>query len=142
MAIPIYLYQDNRKDGTNLWYGQVTHYGTRSLDDLAEEIQENCSLKKSDCLAVNAELVEVIKYELLNSNKVRLDGFGTFSPALRGKGALSEKDYSPTEYVKDVHVNFVASYRMPWHGKAMRKWTSDITYERIGGPLHSKKKNG
>ena len=140
MAIPIYVYQDTRSNGTGLWYGQTTHYGTLTLDDLAEEVQNNCSLKKSDCMAINTELVEVIKNELLNSNKVRLDGFGTFAPALRGKGAMSEEKYSPTECVTDVHVNFVASYTMPWHNKAVREWTSDVKFERIGAPLHSKKK--
>ena len=134
MALPYYVYQDNRKNGTNLWYAKATSYGTVTLDDLADEIQTNCSLKKSDCLAVNAELLQVIKNELSNSNCVYLDGFGYFKTAIHGKGASSEKDYTPQECVKQLCTNFVPSYGYSNIGgsKTYRcPWTEGITLKRV-----------
>lgn len=143
MAVPYYIYQDNRKNGTKLWYGRATFFGTLTLDDIAAEIQNNCSLRESDCKAINIELVEAINYELKNSTKVVLDGLGYFTPAFTSKGAVSEDKYNPDECIKNLRVNFNAK----WHiektgdgGKAVRKWTQGTEFKKMPGPLWAKKK--
>lgn len=143
MALPYYLYQDNRKNGTNLWYAKATHYGILSLEDLAKEVQRNCSLKLSDCIAVNTELVEVILNELRNSMKVELGDFGYFTPAIKSKGCIDKKDFTPTEYIRDAHVNFVAKWgieKMHGKGKSVRQWTQGAQLKLISGPLWKSEK--
>ncbi len=138
MALPYYMHQDNRKNGTSLWYARATHFGIVTLDDLAEEVQQNCSLKKSDCLAVNSELVSVILNELRNSNKVKLDGFGIFTPAITSKGSVNEEDFNASEFIKGARVNFLAKYTIE-NGKGKRAWTQGLELLKVGGPLHSSK---
>ena len=52
--------------------------GTLDLNGIAELIQPNSTAKKSDALAVLAEMVEVISDALKSSQRVKIDGFGTF----------------------------------------------------------------
>ena len=124
-AIQYVTYQDNRKNGTNLWYGRAVYPSTIDLDAIAERIQQNCSMKKSDVMAVLTELIETMRYELQNSNKVKLDGFGTFYIGLRSKGAIDEKDFNANEYVKGFRVKFLAEGKMQ-NGKITRTFTEGI----------------
>ncbi len=101
------VYQDNRKNGTKLFYGRATHLQTIDENILAERIQRNCSMKKSDVLAVLCELVEVMNDELQNSNKVKLNGLGTFSIGIRSTGAMTEEDYKASENIKGFKVRFL-----------------------------------
>ena len=144
MAVPYYVYQDNRRNGTRLWYGRATFFGTLTLDDIAAEIQNNCSLRESDCKAINWELVEAISYELKNSSKVVLDGLGYFTPAFRSAGAVTEDKFTAEENIKNLRVNFNAK----WHiersgngGKAVRKWTQGTGFKEMPGPLWPSKKS-
>lgn len=144
MAVPYYVYQDNRRNGTRLWYGRATFFGTLTLDDIAAEIQNNCSLRESDCKAINLELVEAISYELKNSSKVVLDGLGYFTPAFTSKGAVQEDKFNAEEHIKNLRVNFNAK----WHiersgnvGKAVRKWTQGTEFKEMPGPLWPSKKS-
>ena len=61
MALNYKLYQSNRKDDTKgKWYARVTHASTIDTNGLAAIMQANCTVKRSDILAVIAELVEVM----------------------------------------------------------------------------------
>lgn len=144
MAVPYYIYQDNRRNvGTQLWYGRATFFGTLTLDDIAAEIQNNCSLRESDCKAINIELVEVINQELKNSSKVVLDGLGYFTPAFRSSGAIAEDKFSADENIKNLRVNFNAKWNIEKTGdggRAVRKWTQGTEFKKMTGPLWASKK--
>ena len=124
-AIQYVTYQDNRKNGTNLWYGRVVYPSTIDLDAIAERIQQNCSMKKSDVMAVLVEMVETMRYELQNSNKVKLDGFGTFSIGIKSKGAVSEEEFNANENVKGFRVKFLAEGKKQ-NGKITRTFTEGL----------------
>lgn len=144
MAVPYYVYQDNRKNGTRLWYGRATFFGTLTLDDIAAEIQNNCSLRESDCKAINWELVEAISYELKNSSKVVLDGLGYFTPAFRSAGSVTEDKFNPEENIKNLRVNFNAKWNLESTGngrRAVRKWTQGTEFKKMPGPLWPSKKS-
>ena len=78
MALLYKIVRDNRKNSTNLYYGRAVQINTIDTDGLADIIQRNCTLKKSDVIAVIAELVEVMTDQLQNSVTVKLNNFGTF----------------------------------------------------------------
>lgn len=109
--IPIYLYQDKRSIGNGLWYARATHYGIVTLDDIAAEVERNCSLKISDCLAINHEFLEVIGRGLRNSQKVQLGNMGYFKPSISGTGAVSGESYKIQEHLTRFGVKFVAQKR-------------------------------
>ena len=106
MAILTKVYRDNREKSQNLYYGRAVILNTLGTNDLAEIIQNNCTVKKSDVVAVLMELVEVMTAQLQNSNAVRLDGFGTFKIGLKTHGAASAKEFSCDDNVDGFRCNF------------------------------------
>lgn len=108
MAILYKLFQDNRKNSSypGKWYARAIHQNIVGLDDIAERIQRNCSMKMSDVLAVLTEMREVIKDELQASNAVRLDGIGIFSPGIKTIPADTAADFSPLKNIVGYRINF------------------------------------
>lgn len=102
------LYQDNRSNQPEKgkWFARAKHVGTVDTDMLAEEMQTNCTLKKSDILAVVSELVDVMRTHLQMSQRVKLNGLGAFKLGITTKGAPTVKEFSVAENVRGVHVLF------------------------------------
>ena len=112
MAISYKLMQNTNEDSAynGQFYAKAVHTDEINLDAIAERIQRNCSMKKSDCLAVLTELVEVMKDELQASHIVRIDGLGTFKVGIRGKYAESIAKFNPNVNIVGYKVNFRPSY--------------------------------
>ena len=60
MALLYKTYRDNRIDSDHLWYARAIQLNTINTAGLEDIIQRNCSMKRSDVLAVLTELVEVM----------------------------------------------------------------------------------
>ena len=125
MAIQYVVVKDVRKEGTGLYYGRAIHPSTIDLPVIAERIQRNSSMTKGDVLAVLTEMVSVMKDELQNSNKVKLNGLGTFYVSLRTKGVSEEEKFNANDNVKAFTVNFLAEGRKQ-NGKMVRTFTDGI----------------
>ncbi|KXB83653.1 putative DNA-binding protein [Prevotella sp. DNF00663] len=108
MAVNYKLYQCKR-EGRFLgkWYARAVHNGVVGTDELAEIMQRNCTVKKSDIKAVLTELVEVMQDELQNSKRVRIDGLGSFKLGISSLAAPTAKEYTIAKHVKRVHVLFM-----------------------------------
>lgn len=108
MPILYKLRQDNRKNSVNKgkWYARSITNGTVGTNELANIMQRNCTLKKSDIIAVIAELVETMQDQLQNSMRVKLDGFGAFKIGLKTTPADSAKNFNAAQNVVDMRVNF------------------------------------
>ena len=100
MSVFYRLHQD-QSTGTKRsgkWYARAVPTACIGTRQLAEIIQRNCTVKKSDVMAVLEELVEVMKDQMQDSKRVKLDGFGSLGwqqvqavPAgLQGRGVASE----------------------------------------------------
>ena len=109
MALLYKIVRDNRKNSGNLYYGRAVQIQSVDTDGLADIIQRNCTVKKSDVLAVINELVEVMTDQLQNSVSVKLDGFGTFKIGLKTVGADKAENFSITRNVKGLRVNFISA---------------------------------
>ena len=108
MAVSYRLYQNNREGKfKGMWYARASHNGTVDINKPADIMQANCTVKRSDILAVISELVEVMTTELQNSKRVRIDGFGTFKLGINTKAADHAKDFSVSRNVTGVHVLFL-----------------------------------
>jgi len=108
MAVFYKLYQDNRETSKfkGKWYARAVHTGTVGIDDLADEMQANCTVKRADIVAVLSELVETMKTHLQMSHRVKLDRLGTFKIGINTKPAATIKDFTVNDNVKAVHVLF------------------------------------
>ena len=105
MAVKYKIYQSKRNDRfKGRWYARAVHEGTVTTDDLADIMQDNCTVKRSDILAVISELVEVMRTQLQNSMRVKLDRFGTFKLGISTTSAEKAKDFTPGANIKGIHV--------------------------------------
>ena len=106
MAVLINVRQDNRKNSNKLFYGKVIHPSTVDLNGIAEQITDLCTVTKSDVQVVLTELIEIMNYELANSNKILLDDFGYFSVGIKSSGSLMKDEWNILENLKNFHINF------------------------------------
>ena len=125
MAVKYKIYQSNRKDAFNgKWYARAVHDGTVTTDDLADIMQDNCTVKRSDILAVISELVETMTSQLQNSMKVKIAHFGTFKLGISSSPADSAKDFSASSNIKNVHVLFLPEVKIDAKGNRMQTFIS------------------
>ena len=81
------------------WFAQAVMTGTIDTDALAEIMQRNCTVKKSDILAVISELIETMADQLQNSKRIKLNGFGAFKLGIENAagGAATAAEFSASK---------------------------------------------
>ena len=110
MSVRYKLYQDNRSESKTYgkWYARAVYNSRpKTLKQLALKIQENVSVKKSDVKAVLDELVGVLKEWLQDSNRVKIEGLGSFKIGLKTKPADTAKEFTASRHVVGARVNFL-----------------------------------
>ena len=93
------------------WYARAVVSENVTTDQLADEIQRNASVKKSDVKAVLCELSEVLNQKLIQGARVVLDGLGAFKVCISTTGADTEKEFTAAN-IKSVRVNFQPETRV------------------------------
>lgn len=85
------------------WFAKAVSLSTVDTKQLAEEISHSTTVTRADIMAVIIELVQVMKNHLLNSDKVQVDGLGSFSVGIKSKAA---------DAIEDVNANKITGYRV------------------------------
>ena len=108
MAVFYKKFQDNRKNSLNKgkWYARAVHTQTVDIDDLADEMQANCTVKRADIVAVLSELVETMQQHLQMSHRVKLNRLGAFKIGMSTKPADTADAFNARDNVKSVHIIF------------------------------------
>ena len=107
MALNYKIYQSNANNSTKgKFYAPASHKETVGIKELAAVMQDNCTVKHSDIVAVLSELSEVMKQELQRGNRVRIDGLGIFKVNIRSKGAKTAQEFSAAENILGTRINF------------------------------------
>lgn len=121
MAVNFKIYQSNRKGNTNgKFYARAAHRETVGTKELAEVMQNNSTVKRSDIVAVLTELSEVMRQELHRSNKVRIDGIGTFKVGIHSKGAKTAKEFNATDNIVGSHILFMPETTIDANGNRVK----------------------
>lgn len=121
MAVNFKIYQSNRKGGTNgKFYARAAHRETINTKDLAEVMQNNSTVKRSDIFAVLTELSEVLRQELQRSNKVHIDGIGTFKVGIHSKGAKTAKEFNATDNIVGSRILFMPETTIDANGNRVK----------------------
>ena len=109
MSVFYRLHQDKSLNTkrSGKWYARAVSMSVVNTRQLAEIMQRNCTVKKSDILAVLDELVETMRDQLQDSKRVKLDGFGSFKIGLRSKGARSAEAFSVADNIDSMRVVFM-----------------------------------
>ena len=88
------------------WYARMVPTGVINTRQLAEIIQRNCTVKKSDVMAVLEELVETMRDQMQDSKRIKLDGFGSFKIGIQCRGARSAKAFTVSDNIEGLRVVF------------------------------------
>ena len=110
MALFVKLVQNNdplTPRAFGMWFGRAVHMETITLKELATTMQDNCTVKRSDILAVLAELVDTMKYEMQRGRKVSIEGLGTFKLGVHSRGVTLPQEFRPERDIIDTHVLFL-----------------------------------
>ena len=127
MPVNYKIYKAKRTDKFNgKWYARASHTNTIDTQGLAEIMQSNCTLKRSDIVAVITELVEVMSTQLQNSMKVKLDGFGTFKIGIKSTPADTAKDFSASTNIQGLHVLFAPELKRNADGTSRRTFLNNV----------------
>lgn len=109
MSVYYRLYRNNNSHSSvyGKWYARAVMVDTMSTRELAEIMQENCTVKRSDIEAVLRELVPTMTRAMQDSKRVKIDGLGTFKIGLKTKPSVSPKEFSSQKNVLGMHINFM-----------------------------------
>ena len=95
------------------FYAQLEHVVPVTIETLAQDISDSCTLTLHDVKAVLSALEEHISKALRFGKSVRLRDLGSFYPTLSSRGAETEKDFK-TNMIKSVNVVFRKSAKMQY----------------------------
>ena len=145
MSVLFRLHQD-KSVGTQRsgkWYARMVPTGTINTRQLAEIIQRNCTVKRSDVMAVIEEMVEVMKDQMQDSKRVKLDGFGSFKIGINCRGALSAKEFSVRNNIDGLHVVFSPERTHDSAGNRTKQFLQNAKVEELPeNKVEKKEKEG
>jgi predicted histone-like DNA-binding protein len=137
MSVFYRLHQD-QSTGTKRsgkWYARAVPTDVINTRQLAEIVQRNCTVKKSDVMAVIEELVEVMKDQMQDSKRVKLDGFGSFKIGVQSKGAQTAAKFSVAEHIKGLRVVFMPERTTDSGGNRVKQFLQGARVEEL--PLNT-----
>ena len=137
MSVFYRLHQD-QSTGTKRsgkWYARAVPTAVIGTRQLAEIIQRNCTVKRSDVMAVIEELVEVMKDQMQDSKRVKLDGFGSFKIGIESKGAATAAKFTVADHIKGLHVVFMPERTKDTAGNRSKQFLQGAKVEEL--PLNT-----
>ena len=111
------------KEAAPKYYGHVQASGDIDIREMAERIQQTCTVHKSDVFAVLVALEDVITDALKGGEIVRLGDLGTLQIGISSKGAATEDDYSESLITK-ARINFRP-------GSALSSILTSLTFAKV-----------
>lgn len=126
-------------DDKVMYYAKAVMTDQMDLNSVAETIQRNCTLKKSDVVAVLTELVEVMTDALQDSKKVRLNGLGSFQIGIRAKSVTDPKNFSPSTNILGFKVNFRPEYTVDPDGTRHTQLIGGVRAKAFEAPAKEEK---
>ena len=144
MSVFYRLNQDKSKNTmrSGKWYARAVSTSVINTRQLAEIMQRNCTVKRSDILAVIDELVETMRDQLQDSKRIKLDGFGSFKIGVRSIGAATAKEFSVSENIKGMRVIFSPERSTDASGNRTKQFLQGIKVEELPKNSVEKKKEG
>ena len=133
MSVLYRLHQDQsvgtKRSGK--WYARMVPIGMIDTRGLAEIIQRNCTVKRSDVMAVLEELVDTMRDQLQDSKRVKLDGFGSFKIGLNSKGARTAKSFTVADHIEGMHVVFTPERTHDSAGNRVKQFLQGVKVEEL-----------
>lgn len=104
------------------------HFQTIEAEQVAQEVQDNCSAKRSDVELVLGELLEVLARHLKQGDRVRLKYIGLMKLELDSEKVDSPKDFDPAKHIRGVRLHLLPESR-----RGRKELYEDISLEKFKG---------
>ena len=142
MSVFYRLHQDKSKNTsrTGKWYARMVPTTVVDTRQLAAIMQRNCTVKKSDILAVLDELVETMRDQLQESKRVKLDGFGSFKIGVSSIGAATANEFSAAKHIKGMHIVFTPERTQDSTGNRVKQFLQGAKAEELPLNVNERKK--
>ena len=123
--------KNNSSKAFGKWFATAVMTGTIDTDALATIMQRNCTVKKSDILAVITELIETMQDQLQSSKRVKLNGFGSFKIGIENEkgGASTPSEFTVGKNVKGLHVLFQPEVKTDSNGQRLKTFISGCSVQ-------------
>ena len=118
-----------KQKGYGKWYPRAVMTNTVDTDALATIMQRNCTVKKSDILAVISELIETMQDQLQDSKRVKLNGFGSFKIGMSSTGADKASEFEARKHIKGLHVLFMPEVKTDSEGKRLKRFITGCSVQ-------------
>jgi len=119
---------NNDKQNTyGMFYARAVIEETIGIDEIAQKIEANVSVKRSDVLAVLSELGVVITDLLANSKRVKLPYLGAFKLGISSAAAADKESFNVREHIKGIHVIFQPEGSYDNKGRLHRTMTDNVS---------------
>ena len=141
MSVFFRLHQDKSRNTqrSGKWYARAVSTSVVNTRQLAEIMQRNCTVKRSDIMAVIEELVETMRDQLQDSKRIKLDGFGSFKIGVRSIGAATANDFSVAGNIKGMRVIFSPERTSDASGNRIKQFLQGVRVEEL--PQKKEKKS-
>ena len=94
-----------------MYVARAVHNEVVDTEQIATKIQENCTLKRSDVLAVLSELEDVLCQYLKDGKIVRLNHLGRLKLEIEGKPVSRPEEFDPVKHIRAVRLHFIPESR-------------------------------
>lgn len=106
----------------------AVHHQTIDTAQVCQEIQDNCSLKKSDVVAVLTELSEVITRHLQRGDRVRLKDLGLLKLEIESDKVDAPEEFDVRKHIRNFRIHFLPESR-----KGHQELYENIQLKKVDG---------
>ena len=128
MSLIYHKYQNKNEDSKayGKWYARTVINQSVNIEELALKMQDNCTVKRADILAVLSELGPTMTEVLQDSKSVKIPYLGTFKLGISSEGADTPEKFNVRKNIKGVHVLFRPETHVEANGTRSQNMTKGV----------------
>lgn len=115
-----YKNNNSHSRGFGKTYARAVITETVEIEDIATSMQDNCTVKRADILAVLSELGPTVGDLLKDSKRVRIPYLGSFKLGLKTVGETDPEKFNARTNVESVHIIFQPETKRSEKGKRVK----------------------
>ena len=129
-------YQNNNRQskGFGKTYARSVIIETVGIEKIAQAMQDSCTVKRADVLAVLSELGPTVTSLLQESKRVRIPYLGCFKLGIKTIGEDDPEKFNANQNVESVHVIFQPETMRGEQGRRVKQMVSGVSVIEIPSP--------
>ena len=132
LIIKKYKNNNSKNSAFGKTFGRLVHQDTLNTSDLCRHMMKHGTIFTSDVVkGVVEKFINCFEELLLEGNKIKLDGLGTFYLSAKTEGVSDETQFSASN-VKAIHVKFLPDQSKESEYTA-KMLTSKARFRSLGG---------